>query len=136
MDSVDALLDFMEKEQKSFIFANLVEFDMVFGHRRNAQGYADALEDFDQRLPEIIDSMNDNDLLVITADHGCDPTYKGTDHTREYVPLLLYGEKVKKDFNLNTRESFADLAQTTAEIFDLEKLEFGKSFLKEILKEE
>ena len=109
---------------------------MVFGHRRNAQGYADALEDFDKRLPEIINSMNENDLLVITADHGCDPTYKGTDHTREYVPLLLYGDQVKKDYNINTRESFADLAQTTAEIFNLEKLEFGKSFLKEIFKEE
>jgi len=136
MDSVDALLEFMQKEDKSFIFANLVEFDMVFGHRRNAQGYADALEDFDKRLPEIINSMNENDLLVITADHGCDPTYKGTDHTREYVPLLLYGDQVKKDYNINTRESFADLAQTTAEIFNLEKLEFGKSFLKEIFKEE
>lgn len=136
MDSVDALLDFMKKRQKSFIFANLVEFDMVFGHRRNAQCYADALEDFDKRLPEIINSMNENDLLVITADHGCDPTYKGTDHTREYVPLLIYGDKVKKDFNINTRESFADLAQTTAEIFNLDKLEFGQSFLKEIIKEE
>ena len=136
MDSVDALLDFMNKQKKSFIFANLVEFDMIYGHRRNAQGYADALEDFDKRLPEIIDSMNENDLLVITADHGCDPTYKGTDHTREYVPLLIYGDKVKKDYNINIRESFADLAQTTVEIFNLEKLEYGKSFLKEILKEE
>ncbi|MGM0445580.1 MAG: phosphopentomutase [Bacillota bacterium] len=136
MDSVDALLDFMKQRGKSFIFANLVEFDMVFGHRRNAQGYADALEDFDRRLPEIIEAMNENDMLVITADHGCDPTFKGTDHTREYVPLLVYGDKIKKDYNLNTRESFADLAQTTAEVFDIEKVEDGESFLSEILREE
>jgi len=136
MDSVDALLDFMKQKEKAFIFANLVEFDMIFGHRRNAQGYADALEDFDGRLPEIINTMNENDMLVITADHGCDPTYKGTDHTREYVPLLIYGNKIKQDYNLNTRESFADFAQTTAEVFGIEKLEYGQSFLTEILKEE
>lgn len=136
MDSVDAVIDYLEEEKKSFIFANLVEFDMVFGHRRNAQGYAEALKDFDIRLPEILDHLNENDMLIITADHGCDPTFKGTDHTREYVPLLVYGDKIKENYKLDVRESFADIASTISEIFNLGSFKNGESFLNKILKEE
>ena len=136
MDSVDAVLDFLKEDKESFIFANLVEFDMVYGHRRNPKGYAQALKDFDIRLPEILDHMNEDDVLMITADHGCDPTFKGTDHTREYVPLLVFGEKIKKDFNLEIRESFADLAATVAEVFGVDNLNYGTSFLQDIIKGE
>ncbi|MCF8008760.1 MAG: phosphopentomutase [Halanaerobiales bacterium] len=134
MDSVDAVLEFMDHSKPSFIFANLVEFDMTFGHRRDANGYAKALKDFDQRLPEIIKKMDQDDLLMITADHGCDPTFKGTDHTREYVPLLLYGDQIKENYNLKIRETFSDIAATISEVFNLKKLEYGNSFLKDILK--
>lgn len=136
MDSVDAIIDYLKEDKKSFIFANLVEFDMVFGHRRNAQGYAEALKDFDIRLPEILDHLNENDMLIITADHGCDPTFKGTDHTREYVPLLVYGDKIKEDYKLDVRESFADIASTISESFNLGSFKNGKSFLNKILKED
>src|SRR6056297_1818789 len=134
MDSVDAVIDYLKEDKKSFIFANLVEFDMVYGHRRNAKGYAKALKDFDIRLPEIIDNMKEDDLLMITADHGCDPTFKGTDHTREYVPLLIYGDKTKEDYQLPIRESFADIAATVAEVFNLEDFKSGESFLSNIKK--
>ena len=96
METVDAALEALEELEEGLLFVNLVEFDMVHGHRRNVEGYARALEDFDGRIPEILASLGRDDLLVITADHGCDPTYKGTDHTREYVPLLIYGDRVKK----------------------------------------
>lgn len=135
MDSVDAILEFIKEDHRSLIFANLVEFDMVYGHRRNPRGYAQALKDFDLRLPEIIDHLKEDDILIITADHGCDPTFKGTDHTREYVPLLIYGDQIKKDYRLDIRESFADLAATIAEIFGLKNFKNGKSFLQNILKE-
>ncbi|HKL12209.1 MAG TPA: phosphopentomutase [Halanaerobiales bacterium] len=134
MDSVDAVIDFLKEDKKSFIFANLVEFDMVYGHRRNPKGYAKALKDFDIRLPEIIDNMKEDDMLIITADHGCDPTFKGTDHTREYVPLLVYGEQIKEDYNLKQRESFADVAATIAETFNLNNFKSGESFLSNIKK--
>lgn len=134
MDSVEALIDFLEQDKKSFIFANLVEFDMIFGHRRNPKGYAEALKDFDIRLPEILDNLNENDMLIITADHGCDPTFKGTDHTREYVPLLVFGDKVKEDYKLQVRESFADIAATISEVFNLASFKNGESFLNKILK--
>ncbi len=134
MDSVDAVIDYLKEDKESFIFANLVEFDMVYGHRRNPKGYAKALKDFDIRLPEIIDNMKEDDLLMITADHGCDPTFKGTDHTREYVPLLVYGDKIKEDYQLPVRESFADIAATVAEVFNLDDFKNGQSFLSNIIK--
>lgn len=133
MDSVDATLDYIQLEQEGLIFTNLVEFDMVYGHRRDPEGYARALKEFDQRLPELIAKMDKDDLLVITADHGCDPTYKGTDHTREYVPLLLYGERIKKDYDLNTRGTYADLAATITELLGTEPVNHGTSFAREIL---
>ncbi|MCS6873543.1 MAG: phosphopentomutase [Pyrinomonadaceae bacterium] len=120
-----------EIESEGLIFSNLVDFDMLYGHRRDVKGYAQALEYFDLRLSEILEALQEEDLLILTADHGNDPTYKGTDHTREYVPLLVYGKKAKQGINLGTRESLADIGQTIAENFGL-KLEQGKSFLDEI----
>ncbi|HVG39192.1 MAG TPA: hypothetical protein VM870_07890, partial [Pyrinomonadaceae bacterium] len=110
------------------IFANLVDFDMLYGHRRDVEGYARALEHFDARLPAITAAMSEDDLLIITADHGNDPTYRGTDHTREYVPLLVYGRGAKSGVNLGTRDSLADIGQTIAENFHL-RLTAGESFL-------
>ena len=136
MEGVDAVLDFMEKGSEGLIFANLVEYDMTYGHRRDVEGYAQALEDFDQRLPEITDKLNDHEVLFITADHGCDPTYEGTDHTREYVPLLVYGNNIKENYDINTRDSYADLAATITELLSVEKPKDGESFKNLILGED
>jgi phosphopentomutase len=113
------------------IFSNLVDFDMLYGHRRDVEGYARALEHFDARLPEIEAAMQDGDLLIITADHGNDPSRHGSDHTREYVPLLVYGKEAKNGVDLGTRESLADIGQTIAENFGL-RLSAGTSFLKTV----
>jgi len=134
-DGVDRTLEFIKKyqKQKGLIFVNLVDFDMVYGHRRDVAGYARALEAFDRRIPQILQTMSPDDLLIITADHGCDPSHQAhTDHTREYVPLLVYGSGIKKDVNLGTRVTFADCGQTIADIFGAGKLAFGKSFKKDI----
>jgi phosphopentomutase len=104
---------------------------MLYGHRRDTEGYARALEHFDARLPEITSAMRDTDLLIITADHGNDPTYRGTDHTREYVPVLAYGAHARAAVNLGTRASLADIGQTVAENFGL-KLNAGESFLSSL----
>ncbi len=133
MDSVDATLTYMELNKPGLIFTNLVEFDMVYGHRRDVEGYYQALREFDNRIPEIIGELREDDVLIITADHGCDPTHEGTDHTREYVPLLIYGKKIKKDYNLKTCSTFADLAATITELLGVEKVENGSSFAKEII---
>jgi len=115
------------------IFTNLVDFDMLWGHRRDVAGYYQGLKDFDDYLPKLENAMAADDILFITADHGCDPTYKKhTDHTREYVPLLVFGKKLKKGVDLGIRKTFSDLGQTIAEIFKIEKLRNGTSFLKEI----
>lgn len=128
MDGVDKTIEFLKTDLKGLIFTNLVDFDAKFGHRRNVKGYKEALEEFDLRVPEILNSLKDNDMLIITADHGNDPTYKGTDHTREYVPLIVYGKNVKTGVNLGTRESFADIAATIADVLDVQRPEHGKSF--------
>ena len=133
MKGVDATLDYMDNIDSGLIFTNLVETDMIYGHRRDVDGYYQAIKDFDNRLPEILAALKPTDLLVITADHGCDPTYEGTDHTREYVPLLMVGENLKKDKKLETRDSFADLAATISELHDLEPPFDGKSFAEEII---
>ncbi len=133
MKGVDATLDYLDKVETGLIFTNLVETDMIYGHRRDVDGYYQAIKDFDNRLPEILASLKPRDLLIITADHGCDPTYKGTDHTREYVPLLMVGESLKADRRLETRDSFADLAATIAELHDLEPPFDGRSFVEEII---
>jgi len=112
----------------SIIFTNFVDFDMLYGHRRDVEGYAAALEYFDGRLPEILDVMQKDDLLVLCADHGCDPTWEGTDHTREHIPVLAYGAGIKAG-SLGRRETFADIGQSLAEHFGLPPMDYGKSFL-------
>lgn len=129
--TINVTINAFNDDSKGLIFTNLVDFDMLYGHRRDVEGYAKALEYFDNRLPEIYASMNDDDLLIITADHGNDPTQKGSDHTREYVPLLVYGKNTKQGVNLGTRQSLSDIGQTIAENFGAELLD-GVSFLKEI----
>jgi len=113
---------------RSIVFTNFVDFDMLFGHRRDVSGYAAALEYFDARLPEIIDLMNADDLLIMTADHGCDPTWPGSDHTREHIPVIAYGDGVKAG-SLGKRETFADIGQSLAAFFKLEPMDYGSSFL-------
>ena len=132
MDGMDKTLDLMDKIDTGLIFTNLVEFDSKWGHRNDYEGYAEGLEAFDERLIEVMDKMQQNDLLFINADHGCDPTTKGTDHTREYVPLLVYGKGIKENVNLKTLKTFADVGQTIAEIFEIEKLSIGTSFLEKL----
>ena len=135
-DGVDRTLESMKKyrQQKGLIFVNLVDFDMLYGHRRNVAGYAQALQAFDRRIPQILHTMSPDDLLIITADHGCDPSHQAhTDHTREYVPLLAYGSEIRKDVNLGIRSTFADCGQTIADILGAGKLTSGKSFKKDII---
>ena len=125
---------FKDDEHRSLIFTNLVDFDMLWGHRRDVNAYAKGLKEFDESLPALLDALREDDMLIITADHGCDPTYtKHTDHTREYVPLLVYGKKAKTGVDLGTRRTFADVAQTLAEAYGLEPMANGTSFLKDIL---
>lgn len=132
MDGVDKTLDYIKETFEGLIFTNLVDFDMLYGHRNNVQGYADALAEFDDRVPEILATLKDEDILIITADHGCDPTTESTDHSREYVPLLVYGKKANKGRNLGTRATFSDIAETLAEMFETGKSFGGTSFYKEI----
>lgn len=134
MHGVDVTLDYMLSTSKGLIFTNLVEFDSAWGHRNDVKGYAKGLEDFDLRIPEILNTMTDEDLLIINADHGCDPTTESTDHSREYIPLLVYGKTIKSGINLGTRKTFADIGQTIAEALGIEALEEGISFMKEITK--
>ena len=134
MDGVDKTLDYMKTEKDGLIFTNLVDFDMKWGHRNDPKSYGKGLEDFDVRLKEIMQNMESDDILFITAEHGCDPTYPGTDHTREYVPFLAYGEPLKKGYNLGTKVGFFNMGQTICDIFNSEKIINGDSFLGEILK--
>jgi phosphopentomutase len=134
MDGVDKTIQYMDTIENGLIFTNLVDFDMSYGHRRDVEGYAKALEEFDERLPEIFSKLKDADILFITADHGCDPTMPGTDHTREYIPILAYGKCVKENINLNIRDSFADIGATVLEFLEVEGLEHGQSFLTNIVK--
>ncbi|NMB39223.1 MAG: phosphopentomutase [Firmicutes bacterium] len=132
LETVFNIIESINEIDSGLIFANLVDFDMLFGHRNDYQGYADALIEFDQLLPRIIDALAPDDLLLITADHGCDPTTKSTDHSREYVPLLVYGKNINP-VDLQTRETFADVAQTIAEFYRLKPIFAGKSFLNELM---
>jgi len=132
MDGMDKLIQAMDKELTGLMLINLIDFDMLWGHRNNYRAFALGLEEFDQRLPELLNKMRKNDILIITADHGCDPTTPSTDHSREYVPLLLYGGLLKKGVDLGTRETFSDVARTLDKIFNLNRVRNGKSFLKEI----
>ncbi|MFA9397727.1 MAG: phosphopentomutase [Clostridiaceae bacterium] len=136
MDGVDKTLEYMQLEKPGLIFTNLVDFDMLYGHRNNPQGYKNALEEFDKRLPEIIDLMNEDDVLMITADHGCDPTTPSTDHSREYIPVLIYGDKIKDNIDIGTRKCFCDIGKTILEMLNIENELLGEGFTKIILKEE
>jgi phosphopentomutase len=127
--TIDEILRAMASTPRGMIFANLIEFDMLYGHRNDARGFATALQAFDARLPDILGRMHPSDLLCLTADHGTDPTRSGTDHTREHVPLLAYGAQVARGINLGTRRSFADLGQTLAEALGTKRLPWGESFL-------
>jgi len=122
---------FREAKDNSLVFTNLVDFDEKFGHRRDAIGYAKALNQFDQYLPEILNELDQGDLLIITADHGCDPTWPGSEHTREYVPVLAY-TKGMKPVALGQRETFADMGQTIAQWFDISKLNYGEGFAEQL----
>ena len=129
---IDATIEHMgTAKDNSIIFTNLVNFDQDFGHRRDPIGYAEALEYLDKRLPDIFKELNNDDIVFFTADHGCDPTWPGNDHTREYVPMLSYHNNISS-VNLGERTSFADLGQTLADLFDLEAMDYGKSFCNEL----
>lgn len=134
MDGVDQTINYMKKDNKGLIFTNLVDFDSKYGHRRDVEGYKNALEEFDARIPEILENMKDDDILIINSDHGNDPTYKGTDHTREYIPILIYGKNVVNGYNLGTRNSFADIGATVSDILNVDSPKNGKSFKNEIIK--
>lgn len=132
MDGVKQTIRYMKEDNEGLIFTNLVEFDMKWGHRNDVKGYARGLEEFDSVLPHIMAEMKESDILVITADHGCDPTTPSTDHSREFVPVLLYGKKLKQNVDLKTGKTFADIGQTVAELFGLKPLAIGESFLNRV----
>lgn len=125
IDGMEKTLDFMDTQHDGLIFTNLVEFDSTWGHRRDVEGYAGGLEAFDQELGKVLAKMRDDDLLIINADHGCDPAFKGTDHTREYIPVIMYHKGLKAPINLGTLKSFADIGATLADNFGVEKLDIG-----------
>ncbi|MGL4796519.1 MAG: phosphopentomutase [Paraclostridium sp.] len=134
MDGVDQTINYMNKENNGLIFTNLVDFDSKYGHRRDVEGYKKALEEFDARIPDIMAAMKEDDVLIINADHGNDPTYKGTDHTREYIPVLVYGKSIKQGLNLGTRNSFADIGATVADMLNVKMTKHGHSFKSEVMK--
>jgi len=132
MDGMDKFAEVVRRNFHGISFLNLVDFDANFGHRRDPLGYGNALQEFDARLPEITEAMTEDDLLIITADHGNDPTFHGTDHTREFVPIIIYSPRFNGGRELALRETFADIAATIAENFNVEAPAFGKSFLNEL----
>lgn len=134
-ESMQATLDWLERDFSGLLFANLVEFDMLWGHRRDSQGYAQALREVDEWFARVQERMRPGDAIFFTADHGVDPTYKGTDHTREHVPLLAYGEPIRAGVNLGVRSTYADLGQTLAQIFGVGPLAAGTSFAQNILRD-
>ena len=133
MDGVDKTIEALRMDFDGFIFTNLVDFDSQYGHRRDAVGYGKCIEEFDARIPEIIEALGDDDVLMICADHGNDPVHSGFDHTREYVPILIYGKKVKAGADIGIRESFADAGATAADILGAKAAKIGKSFKEVIL---
>lgn len=129
---MEKTIELVKNNEPGFIFVNLVDFDMKFGHRNDVEGYTKALNEFDVQLGELLGCLGDDDMLLITADHGCDPSTPGSDHSREYTPLLVHGKKVKQGVNLGTRSCFSDIAATVAEFFEVESPAFGESFLKDV----
>jgi len=132
LDGVAKLYHIMQSDFSGLVFVNLIDFDMLWGHRNDVKAFAKGLQEFDLVLPEILDSLKSDDVLILTADHGCDPTTSSTNHSREYVPLLIYGEMLKAGVDLGVRETFSDIAATLAEIFGVVGTGNGKSFLREI----
>lgn len=131
-DGIEKTIEEIEKGNSGLLFTNLVDFDMLYGHRNNVEGYAQALEYFDSKLPEIIQVMKENDILIITADHGNDPSTPSTDHDREYIPILITGKKVKPNTDLGIRNTYADIAATILDIWGYERLPYGTSFKEKI----
>ena len=134
MDGVDKTIEAMKMDFDGFLFTNLVDFDSQYGHRRDPAGYGRCIEEFDSRIPELIEALDSEDILMICADHGNDPVHSGFDHTREYVPILIYGEKVKAGADLGIRKTFADVGATVADILGAEPTAIGYSFKEVILK--
>ncbi len=131
-DSILALIDFLEDDFEGLLFANLIEFDMIYGHRNDPQGYAEALKKVDDSLPAILSKMKAGDLGMFVADHGVDPTTPSTDHSREYAPLLVFGKSMRKGVDLGTRQTFSDVGATISEVFSLGTPRYGESLLKQI----
>ena len=131
---MEATFAAMKEDFDGLLFVNLVDFDMVYGHRRDVQGYARALEEFDRQLPQIQALMGDEDMLVLTADHGCDPCHTGTDHTREHTPLLVWGRGLRPGVNLGTRQTYADISATVLDFFGMDKKLKGTSFLEQLVR--
>ena len=135
LDGINKTIELTKKDFNGLCFVNLVDFDSKYGHRNDVDGYAKAISEFDEFLPNIIKGLNSNDILIITADHGCDPSTVSTDHSREYVPILVYGNTIKGGVNLNTRNTFSDIAKTILEYFNIKESELsGSSFLNLIKK--
>ena len=131
-EGIDKTIEYMKANKEGLIFTNLVDFDMLYGHRNDVEGYAKALIEFDKRLPEIIDNMKENDVLIITADHGCDPTTISTDHSREYIPVLVYGKSIKNGVNIGTRKCFCDIGKTILDILQIKNNIYGESFIDKL----
>ena len=132
-DGISKTIQALKMDFEGLIFVNLVDFDSKYGHRRDPRGYGEALEQFDFRIPEIMKNLRDDDILIISADHGNDPCFKGFNHTRENIPLLVYGKNIKENNYLGIRDTFADISATASEYFNVDKTGLGKSFLSEIL---
>ena len=132
---VTATIDYIRADFDGLVFTNLVDFNMLYGHRNNVKGYKEALEALDARIPEILAALSEDDVVLFTADHGCDPTTTSTDHSREYIPILVYGQRVKAGVDIGIRNTFSDIAATAAEYFGLKAWNVGTSFYKQITKE-
>ncbi|MDP8288651.1 MAG: phosphopentomutase [Candidatus Electryonea clarkiae] len=131
-EAMDMILSFSQKIDRGLIFANLPDFDTLWGHRNNYKAFAEGLEEFDSRLPELFDRLTEKDIIILTADHGCDPTTKSTDHSREYIPILIYGKSIKNGVDIGTRKTYADIGATIADIFRIQGTGKGISFWNEI----
>lgn len=132
MQGVDETLKFMKEDLGGLLWTNLVDFDMKYGHRNDYVGYYNAIKEFDERLPEILETMTEDDILILTADHGCDPTTPSTDHSREYIPILVYGKNVKPGANLGVRRTFSDIGKTVLEYLGVQNDLYGESFWSDI----
>lgn len=133
LEGIQITIDMIRNTRSSYVMTNLVDFDVLYGHRNDPAGFAKALKEFDDYLPQILNALGDQDILIITADHGNDPTFPGTDHTREYVPLLVYGKKIKQSVFLGVRKSFADIGKTICDFYGIDNKLDGISFYKKII---